>query len=71
MRAVPGVRAVAVSRSEGAPDRVTVRVTAPADADLRQDLAALCVRRGWLVTEMRLEPVRLEDIFRRLTGARG
>ncbi len=71
LRAVPGVRAVLVRQTEGAADRMTVRITAPAGKDLRRDLAALCARRGWLVTEMRLEPVRLEDIFRRLTGGRG
>ena len=69
-RAVPGVRTVTVRQDARKPDRMTVRITVPAGVDLRQELAALCVRRGWLVTEMRLEPVRLEDIFRRLTGAR-
>jgi ABC-2 type transport system ATP-binding protein len=69
-RAVPGVRAVAVLQDGLEPDRIGVRITVRVGEDLRGELAALCVRRGWLVTEMRLEPVRLEDIFRRLTGTR-
>jgi ABC-2 type transport system ATP-binding protein len=70
LRGVPGVLTVLVKQSGGAADRMTVRITAPAGMDLRRDLAALCAERGWLVTEMRLEPVRLEDMFRRLTGVR-
>ena len=37
--------------------------------DARRDLAELLLSRGWLAREMREEPVRLEDIFARLTHA--
>ncbi len=37
------------------------------DADPRQEIARLVTEKGWLLQEMRLEPVRLEDIFARLT----
>lgn len=36
------------------------------NGDLRRELARLAGERGWLVEEMALEPVRLEDIFSRL-----
>lgn len=67
LRAVPGVRAVSVVNDPDAHDRVSVRITTPSGVDLRRELSLVAAKRGWLVTEMRLEPVRLEDIFRRLT----
>ena len=69
-RGVPGVRTVAVSPNPGEAESVGVRITVPAGVDLRQELSSLCSQRGWLITGMRLEPVKLEDIFRRLTGNR-
>lgn len=39
------------------------------DNDPRVEIAALCSNRGWVLQEMRLEPVRLEEIFTRLTSA--
>jgi ABC-2 type transport system ATP-binding protein len=36
-------------------------------ADLRRELSQFAAARGYLVEEMALEPVRLEDIFKRLT----
>lgn len=36
-------------------------------SDLRREVARLAGERGWLVEELALEPVRLEDIFSRLT----
>jgi ABC-2 type transport system ATP-binding protein len=37
------------------------------DSDPRQEIARLVAQKGWVLQEMRLEPVRLEDIFARLT----
>ncbi len=36
-------------------------------ADPRRELSRMATERGWLVEEMALEPVRLEEIFSRLT----
>lgn len=69
-RGVPGVRTVSVNQGTENPESLTIRLTTPAGVDLRQELSHICSRRGWLITEMRLEPVRLEDIFRKLTGTR-
>lgn len=65
LRAIPGVRAIAVKPREGE-EAVNVLLTIPAGVDLRREISNLCAGRGWLVTEMHLEPIRLEDIFRRL-----
>jgi ABC-2 type transport system ATP-binding protein len=67
LRAVPGVRTVSVQPKPETPGVMIVRVTTPAGVDLRQELSQLCAGRGWLITGMHLEPVRLEDIFRKLT----
>lgn len=67
LRAITGVRAVSVEPSAETRDALAVRLTIPAGVDLRQEISLISARRGWLITEMRLEPVRLEDIFRRLT----
>lgn len=69
-RAVPGVRTVTVEQDREVSDALSLRLTMPAGVDLRQELSHICSQRGWLITGMRLEPVRLEDIFRRLTGNR-
>lgn len=69
-RAVPGVRTAAVEHDKEIPDALSIRLTTPAGVDLRQELSHICSQRGWLITGMRMEPVRLEDIFRRLTGNR-
>lgn len=71
LRAVPGVRTVTVTPNPEAPGALAIRVTTPAGVDLRQELAQVCTQRGWLITGMKLEPVRLEDIFRRLAASRG
>ncbi len=39
------------------------------DSDPRVQIAALALQQGWVIQEMRLEPVRLEEIFTQLTGA--
>ena len=67
LRGVPGVRAVSVDPLPGSPDGLRVRLTTPAGVDLRREVSLIAANRGWLVTEMQMEPVRLEDIFRRLT----
>lgn len=67
LRVIPGVRAVSVEPSPADPKAVQVKLTTTAGVDLRREVSAVCAARGWLATEMRMEPVRLEDIFRRLT----
>lgn len=69
LRGLPGVKTVSVGEAAGPEGATPVRITTPAGVDLRREISALCARRGWLVAEMHLEPVRLEDIFRRLTKA--
>lgn len=69
LRAIPGVKVVLVGEREldGA---VKAKVTMTAGVDVRRELAQACLRRGWLVREMRLEPIRLEDVFHKLTRGR-
>lgn len=67
LRSVTGVRAVSVETSPDSPDTVVVRLTIPAGVDLRREISLISANRGWIITEMRLEPLRLDDIFRRLT----
>lgn len=68
LRTITGVRAVSVAPAEEKGGSTVVRLTIPAGVDLRREISLISARRGWIITEMRLEPVRLEDIFRRLTG---
>jgi len=49
------------------PNTWRLQIRCSKGADPRQELAALVTARGWLLQEMRLEPVHLEDIFARLT----
>ncbi len=67
LRAIPGVRAVSIESEPGADGLLTILLAIPAGVDLRREISLISAKRGWLITEMRLEPVRLEDIFRRLT----
>ncbi len=67
LRSIPGVRAVSVALHQDDPGMVTVTLTMPTGVDLRREISLISANRGWIITEMRLEPVRLEDIFRRLT----
>lgn len=64
-RSVPGVRTVAIVHEEGSNGEKTVRITIPAGVDLRQELSQICAKRGWIITGMQLEPVKLDDIFRK------
>lgn len=66
LRAIPGVRTVQVTPGTGERGSSTVRLVTPAGVDLRHEVSRLCSMRGWLITGMRLEPVRLEDIFGKL-----
>ncbi len=68
LRTVTGVRTISVSPDAATPEAVTVRVTTPNGVDLRRELSSICSERGWLITGMRLEPVTLEDIFKKLTA---
>ena len=72
LKGLPGVRQVETKglTEDGAH---AFRVTFDAKkadglADLRPAIAALSSSRGWLVQELRLEPLRLEDLFARITG---
>ena len=65
LRIIPGVKAIQVV--PGAGQALLVRLSTPAGVDLRREVMELCTRRGWLVSEMRLEPVKIDDIFRKLT----
>lgn len=67
LRTVPGVKTIQVLEGGREPRSLTVRLTVPAGVDLRREIGAICARRGWIVTRMRLEPVALDDIFRRLS----
>lgn len=74
-RGIPGVKHVAVldPTPEGASAfRITAtnRDTGPEDqaGELRRATAALAQTQGWLIQEMRLEPLRLEELFAHLTG---
>ncbi len=67
LRAIPGVRAVSIETDPASDGLLTIHLSIPAGVDLRREISLISAKRGWLITEMRLEPVRLEDIFRRLT----
>lgn len=45
----------------------SLRVECSKGVDPRKAIASLATAQGWLLQELRLEPVRLEDIFARLT----
>lgn len=68
LRAVTGVKAVVAESQADDPQTQRMRLTVPAGVDLRREVADLANKREWLVTAIRLEPVRLEDLFRRRTG---
>ncbi|MDR1534717.1 MAG: ABC transporter ATP-binding protein [Planctomycetota bacterium] len=55
---------------DGAGGGAVVRLTLAAGAEVRREAALAALRKGWLVTEMRLEPIRLEDVFRRFARPR-
>ncbi|MCD8139918.1 MAG: ABC transporter ATP-binding protein [Planctomycetaceae bacterium] len=67
LRAVTGVRTVTVEPEAAGEEGMVVHLTVPSGVDLRQELSQVCARRGWLVTEMRMDPVRLDDLFHRMT----
>ncbi|HSP99844.1 MAG TPA: ABC transporter ATP-binding protein [Candidatus Dormibacteraeota bacterium] len=59
LRAVPGVRAVEPQPGDAA----HLVVSADRDRDLREDLAAAIVARGWGLRELRPKTLTLEEIF--------
>ena len=66
--AVPGVvGGESVPNPDGS--GFSVRLTLAAGRDARREAALAALGKGWLVTGIRIEPVRLEDIFRRLAPA--
>ncbi|MCL2000041.1 MAG: ABC transporter ATP-binding protein [Planctomycetes bacterium] len=67
LRAIPGVRAVSIESDPASDDALTIYLSTSAGVDLRREISLVSANRGWLITEMHLEQVRLEDIFRRLT----
>lgn len=67
LRSITGVRAVSVTDSKETPGAMAVWLAIPAGVDLRREISLISAKRGWIITEMRLDPVKLEDIFRRLT----
>ncbi len=70
LRGITGVRAIGVTPPADDSEVTTVRLTTPAGVDLRREISGVCTSRGWLITGMHQEPIKLEDIFRRLTGSR-
>jgi ABC-2 type transport system ATP-binding protein len=66
LRAVPGVRAVEIAP---AGDGVHAVVSADVDRDLREDLAAAIVSRGWGLRELRPRTLTLEEIFLALVAS--
>jgi gliding motility-associated transport system ATP-binding protein len=67
LRALPGARNVAVSRTLG-DGRVAVTLTADRSADLRPRIFALATARGWTLYELHQETGSVEELFRQLTG---
>lgn len=64
--ALPVIQASTVSGPD-AEGLWTVELTCAPGTDPRLDLAGLATERHWLIVEMRLSPVRLEDIFKTVT----
>jgi ABC-2 type transport system ATP-binding protein len=65
IRALDGVTGVSVSETRNG--LTTMEVTSAAGRDIRQDLAAAVVNRGWGLLELRPMRVSLEDVFLTLT----
>ena len=65
LAAVPGVRRVAASDTRG--DTAAFEVDSETGRDVRRELAAAVVNRGWGLLEMRPMRMSLEDIFLHLT----
>jgi ABC-2 type transport system ATP-binding protein len=65
---VPGVTQASTTEAAGI---VTARVEAGAGADVRADIAAAVVARGWRLHGLRTEALSLEEIFLKLTQEEG
>jgi len=61
---LPGVTAVSEESADG---ETRVRLECATGADLREDVFRTAVERGWVLRELVLEAVSLEDVFVRLT----
>ncbi len=67
--ALEGLNGVRVLRETPLGDgALEFELESPAGGDPRRELAGLFAARGWPPRELRLEPVKLEDIFARLTA---
>ena len=65
--AIPGARGVEEDRAGGAAGEITLAVRGDAEADLRAEIFAAAVGRGFTLLELGLKKVDLEAVFRRLT----
>jgi len=70
LRGVAGIRRADPDDATDSDGVTTWRVETDPTVDVRRDLARAVLARDWLVREIREEPVRLEDIFARLTQNR-
>lgn len=66
IKKLPGVQSVH-DRGHSGDDTRQIIVKTDSGADPRKEIASMLSEKGWLLAGMRLEPVRLEDIFHRLT----
>ncbi len=66
LRSIPGVKSIQITEADTDDGAARVKLTTPSGVDLRREISILCARRGWLITEMQLEPPSLEDVFRKL-----
>jgi ABC-2 type transport system ATP-binding protein len=64
---IQGVRQVDVEPAAGAPGRFAVSVESAAGHDVRSQIAAIIVGKGWPLFELRGVNLSLEDIFLQLT----
>jgi ABC-2 type transport system ATP-binding protein len=64
LRGLTGVTSIDV---EGEPGETRARLTCMPESDPREDVYRVAVERGWVLRELTLESVSLEDVFVRLT----
>jgi ABC-2 type transport system ATP-binding protein len=66
LAALPGVEAVQIIDTED--NAVRVRVTLKPEMDVREQLSAEIIRKGWGLIELRPERASLEEIFLQTTA---
>jgi len=66
LKSIPAIEEIGLLEEHGAVKRVSIG-TARA-ADIRRELFALCVAKGWTMLGLTREQTSLEDIFRQLTA---